>query len=114
MPRFTFLGDDSEGIIQTPINLRDPPQGHINVFGRKVTIPDDGVKSVIVRSTNNWIRQIMIVSNQNHRICDIDSGVDQGTIQRLDLQEDEEIVGFFGTVDNSHDLKSFGVILYSP
>lgn len=71
MPRLTFLGDDTEGQIQTPINLKDPTEGHLNVYGRKVTIPDDGVKSVIVRSTNNWVRQIMIVSNQNHRICDI-------------------------------------------
>lgn len=63
MPRFTFLGEDSDDFIRSPINLKDHHQGKLKQFGMRAIIPDDGVKSVIVRSTPQWVRQIIFVSN---------------------------------------------------
>ena len=110
LPRLSFLGDDTKGLITTANSMNDKK---ILQYSNKVTIPETGVKSISVRATDQWVREISILGADETRIAHMATGCNEGSIMTATLDKDDEIVGMFGSMDNSMNLKSFGIIVYT-
>ena len=71
------------------------------------------MKTVVVRATGQWVREISILAPDDSKIAHIVTGCDEGSIMTATLENDDEIVGMFGSIDSNMHLKSFGLIIYS-
>ena len=110
LPRLSFIGDDIKGVITTGNGANEK---QIQSYSNKVQVPETGVKTVVVRATGQWVREISILAPDDSKIAHIATGCDEGSIMTATLENDDEIVGMFGSLDNNMHLKSFGIIVYS-
>ena len=110
LPRLSFIGDDLKGVITSGNVLNDKK---IQTYSNKVQVPESGIKTVVVRATDQWVREISILAPDESRIAHISTGCDEGSIMTATLQREDEIVGLFGSMDSNMYLKSFGILVYT-
>ena len=106
MPQLVFV---KEGISVPIFSTNVDPLVDLN---REVPIPTDGVTSIFLRYTDTHVRELIVLSGTTSLAISTTRYKD-GTTIASKLEPNQEIVGYYGYVDDDNSLRAIGLFVYN-